>query len=581
MLITDTRHPLYRVEEMLKYRLTYEGGVRFVENYLQKLDSREDDTDFERRKQLAYNPAFAAEALDEVKNGIGQRMSEVVRTGGTESFQTAITGKGGGVDLRGRSMGAFMSQDVLRELLVMGRVGVYIDMPQFSPEATLADNNGRPYLYFYQYEDILNWRYETVDGRIFPTVVLLRERRCEYSDIGLPLKEKDFFRLVKMVPEGGVKVYILDRVEDPKKDEPVTENVIAEYYLPKLTRLPFVPIEIFASMLKDVANYQIGLLNLASADMAYALQANFPFYIEGYDPKTENTYNRMPSFDSDGNPTALTAAINGEEMVTGTKHGRKYPLDARHAPAFIHPSSEPLKASMDKQEQMKNEIRRLLNLNLSNVAPTRASAESKKVDQTGVESGLAAIGEILEAAELHIAEIWCQYEDESDKKVIVAYPRTYSLKTDDQRMSEAKQLEELKGAAPSRTFQKAVSKQIAISLLDGKVDPDTLKKIEREIDSAKYATSNVKDITVLFEAGVCDGETAAAAVGFDPSIVEKAAKERVERMRAIAQAQTPGIGAARGAESVPGDTSADDEKEVSQSPENNPAGKAVRGEANG
>ena len=51
----------------------------------------------------------------------------------------------------------------------------------------------------------------------------------------------------------------------------------------ELTRIPFVLLDIGDSMIKDVVNHQIALLNLVSSDVNYALKSNFPFYIEQKD----------------------------------------------------------------------------------------------------------------------------------------------------------------------------------------------------------------------------------------------------------------------------------------------------------
>jgi len=55
-------------------------------------------------------------------------------------------------------MNAFVGVKVLTELLVMGRVGVFVDAPFVPRSATLANTgNVAPYLYRYDIEDILSW----------------------------------------------------------------------------------------------------------------------------------------------------------------------------------------------------------------------------------------------------------------------------------------------------------------------------------------------------------------------------------------------------------------------------------------
>jgi hypothetical protein len=212
-----------------------------------------------------------------------------------------------------------------------------------------------------------------------------------------------------------------------------------------------------------------------------------------------------------------------------------------------------------------------LNLAVANVAPTRQSADSKKIDQHGLEAGLSRIGMVVESLERKIAELWAAYEGKDTKKINVGYPTTYSLKSDEQRFKEATDLKALKGATPSKTFNKEVSKLIARSLLDGRVNQDTMQSVFSEIDKAKYGTSDVPELISLYEAGITDAETTAEAANFDPAIVKKAQAERTKRMAEIAASQSVGSGAALSAARgiKDGAPNAKDEKTLSQNPDVN------------
>ena len=76
---------------------------------------------------------------------------------------------------------------------------------------------------------------------------------------------------------------------------------------------------------------------------------------------------------------------------------------------------------MEKSQEIKDDIRALINLSLSNVKPRAASAESKVADERGLESGLSAIGLELEAGENAILDIWSLYEEVPNKGK-VTYP---------------------------------------------------------------------------------------------------------------------------------------------------------------
>jgi hypothetical protein len=572
-LIVDSRHPLYTFYDFQKFRLTYQGGRPFIERFLEKFSFREDDNDFKKRKCLAHNPGFAAEAIDEVKNSIIQRMGEITRTGGTESYMKCLGGELGGVDLEGSSMNSFNAKSVLPELLSMGRIGVYVDSPDFRPDETMAaySKEPHPYLYTYRYEDILNWDCCYWENELIYNVVLLREYYYKKNEAGLPSERTERFRLVYKV-SGGVKIDIYEKFFDPETRQE-TERVTDSYFLEGFTRIPFVMYDIGASLLNDTADYQIGLLNLASSDLAYALHSNFPFYVEGYDPKVENTFGKegpVAVFDSEGNATEKQNAESGDkpEVVVGTMHGRRYPMEAK-PPMFINPSSEPLTVSMAKQEQMERAIRRLTGLAVANVAPTRASGESKVVDRQGVESGLSNIGVELQGGEREISVIWAMYERKVVNPVI-SYPKTYSLKTDEQRLAEAKEEQTLQGAAPSKKFQKLVAKKIARTLLEGKISQEDMLAIEKEIEDAQYMTSDWQAIKSDYELGLVEGALAAEARGYPPESFEKAQAERTERLKQIAISQSAGAGSAAAVATARGGEGADtakDEKTISQIPE--------------
>jgi hypothetical protein len=193
---------------------------------------------------------------------------------------------------------------------------------------------------------------------------------------------------------------------------------------------------------------------------------------------------------------------------------------------------------MKKQEEMKIDIRRLLNLAISNIGP--ASAESKRADQSGLESGMAAIGLELASMERQLITLWAAYE-RSELKPTITYPRQYDLKTNADRVEEANGYKELKGVAPSRTFAKVLSKIAATTLLEGRVDHGTLDKIMSEIDEAKYITGDYKEITADLENGLVTVETASDARGYDGSYeTPKAKEEHAARLARITTAQSSG-----------------------------------------
>jgi len=313
----------------------------------------------------------------------------------------------------------------------------------------------------------------------------------------------------------------------------------------ELNKIPFVVLDLGESLMTDIADYQISLLQLASSDMQYAMSSNFPFYTEQIEPIANNNNTRPPGTTGDGGEAA------NKELIVGTRKGRGYKKGLER-PGFIHPSSEPLKISMEKQEQLKAEIRMLLKLALTNLKPQKATAESKQEDSRALENGLGYIGLILENAERKVAEYWAIYEGHTTPAT-VNYPEDYSLLGEEDRRKETEHLEKVKNDVPSKTFQKQCQKRIAKVTLGQKVSGPMLEKIYGEIDKAELLISDPDVILAAQLQGLVDDETASRGLGFPEGSAKKAIEDHTARLAriAIAQAKGGGAGAASETRGVP------------------------------
>ena len=519
--IITTRMPHYFTNESqwAKWRLSYEGGPEFRERYLEKFNQREEDPDFKTRKEVTPIPVFAKAAISDIRNAIFQRMTDIVRRGGSKAYHQAVAGFQFGVDRRGSSMNAFIGRKVLEELLVMGKVGVYVDAPQVAGD-TLADVGAyQPYLYAYRLENILSFSCnEREDASEFQSI-LLRDETLSYNRFNLPDKVKTRYRHLWIDDEDGlVRLQFYNEQGAP----------VDQYNRPsgpielKLRRIPFVLFDIGDSLMKDVCEYQIAMLNLASSDVNYALRANFPFYTEMRDLR-----------DVGGHLKHSSSEGEGKEIKTGVTQGRYYDKGMER-PAFISPPSEPLQASMALQEKYEKDIRKLVNLAVQTLA-TRQSAEAKSLDNQGLESGLAFIGLVLETGERQIAAHWSTYEN--SQSPIIKYPEQYNLKGEADRIAEATDLSKVITKTPSKKARKELWKTVCGSLLGGKVSPDVLLAIYREIDEAKFTTSDPDIIIAAAEAGLVGEQTGSEALGFPDGEHLKARSDHIDRLTRIAKAQ--------------------------------------------
>lgn len=549
--LTAIRHPEYLEDELYWYdwRDTYNGGPRFVRRNLKKFSTRETTEDFSRRKFFTPIPAYAKAAVNDIRNSIFQRLRDVYRRDGSENYMRAVAGEISGVDNKGSSMQQFLGIDVLTELLVMGRAGIYVDMPQLSGLRTMADEgNARPYTYMYRVEDILSWAVAKPEEPGDFTALLLRDRGIDYNQgfahgAYLPSGGYTRYRFLWIDPvDKMVKMKLMDEEDnliDFHGDAIQGGDGITHL---ELERIPFTMPNIGGSLLKDVYKHQVALLNLGSSDVSYALKANYALYTEQKDMRAVGAHLKKP-IDDDGTSNTSDNSKVGEESRTGVSYGRTYPMGADR-PDFINPSSEPLIASMKLQEKIEDDIRKLVNLAVQNKIGQRAiSAEAMKMSDQGLEAGLSYIGLVLEGAERAIAAHWAAYENKDvDQRNIatVKYPDRYSLKNDEDRVKEAKELSELMYTVPGSEVKKELAKNIVTALLSGKANTKTIDSIFAQIDSSDYTTSDPDTIIRAHEAGLVGEQTASVALGFGPEEYLVAREDHIARAEAIMKAQQAG-----------------------------------------
>lgn len=539
--ITTIRHPSY-VRDSLDWELwrdTFSGGEYYRDHYLVKFSNRETQEEFNERKELTPIPTFAKSAILDVRNNIYQRLVGVSRVGGSAQYQDAIRGLRGGVDGEGSSIDSFIGKDVLTELLLMGKVGVYVDAAPPLGD-TLADASFPPYLSYYRVEDILSYsKSPRGKGGEFQSV-LLRDWNVTIEGAGsglpqgvnLPNGTEMGYRLVWKDDAGVVWFKLFDGEGEVKFHPRSLEDGAVRT---NLKRVPFVLFNVGDSLMKDVASYQRSLLNLASNDVYYALRSNSPFLTIQKDHYASGDHLKRPE--------SAEGARGPAEEVGGGK-GRYYGI-GEDRPGFISPPTDPLEASMRLQEKLEDNIRHLINLAVSNKAGSRTeSAESKKVGQGGLEAGLSFIGLILEAGEKMIATIWSEYENVTNPKpAVVKYPDRYTLKGDMERLEEADSQLKLVERMPTQELKRVTAKMIVDTLVGGKLPQEQVEAIYRKIDSNPYILSDPQVTMQAHKSGLVSDVTASEALGYDgDDEVEQARKDRAERLTATIIAQTPGGG---------------------------------------
>lgn len=523
MKIADLKHPVYRImsPRWEEFRLIYEGGKTFQNKFLEQR-LKEIDTDYNLRKRISPISTHAKAAVNNVKNSLYSRIGQsTTRIDGPRSYQTASKGEAGGVDREHSSMNSFLNRKILPELLPIGKVGVFIDAP------TIRTTGDNPYLRTVHAEDIFNWEIDPLNRGEF-IQLLVRERIINKDDtFNLPTEMEDTYSLFQKTSE-GILISLFD-----KNSNPIGQSTL------DLERIPFVLFELTESLLTDVGSYQIALLNLSSSDMTYAYLSNIPIYTEQVD--NNELWGVIEDQTSDEKASSPTDAVleahigvrkvvdeAGRQDVIGVSRGRAYPKGLDR-PDFINPSPDPLRVSMEKAQELKDDIRQIINLSLSNVKPRAASAESKVADERGLESGLSAIGLELEAGENAILNIWALYEEVKNTGK-VTYPNNYELKDDTERRKSADDILTLKEKLPSRTARIELTKDAAREIFGSRLPQEKMEQLLIELDNAGGCPSGAKEIQLDLEQGLVSAETASELRGYKKDEVAKAQKEKAQRM---------------------------------------------------
>ena len=552
-------HPNYFDDssEWQKWRDAYKGGRTFVERYLEKFSDKETNADYTIRRTISYSPSMARPAMQDLINRMVAAFPVIERRG-SSSYVRAAGGEGDGIDGSGLPMSVFLAQTVLPELMIMGNVGIYLDMSD-DPTPTQASATW-PYMYHYPREDILNW----VAGDDGYEKLLLREHQYSYNDLGFPEKTQLAYRLFQKVSDGVLVQTFNGNFKEEREQ------------LLELEQIPFTWLQISDSLMRDIADYQIALLNLASSDISYVLHANFPFLVQQYDRQSEIAAALASTIDDDAATVTDPDETTLNTKKVGTRHGLRYGMNLNQ-PAFIHPSPEPLRASMEKQEQLHREMHLLLNRSLINLKAVSASEQSRRQSDETMDAGLYILGQTLKAAEEELSTFWADYMQEDVAEII--YPTNYGTVTPEEVQQAVERYQDGMQAIPSSTYQKETAKQLVTTVLRN-IPQDTIDKIYSEIDNAPSMASDAATIRDDVEAGLVSHELASKLRLYPAGEVAKAKQEHLERLAAIAISQQKGAGARGIPDATASPNDGKDEKKKSRNTDTNPTTTPpVRGES--
>lgn len=513
-------HPDRGDLELERWRLIKQGGDAFVSEFLVKKEY-ETSVDFAARTLITPDPCTASSAIDDLINTFSARL-DVTRSGGSQEFQQVISGRLGGVDRQGTDMQTFIIRDSLPELCYMSMHGWLIHNFEEGDQGEFKT----PYIIPYRAEDIYNWAY--VNNKL--VAVALRSDAAIIDEDGFSTDSVEVFRVFKLV-EGKVVTH-LENTEGIQVD-PVTLQPASSEQTLNLDEIPFVFVRLPVPLLQRIDKYQIAVLNLQSADIDWLSTGNMTIYVE-----QTPLHNNLPQVKKPDDPTA-EPIVN--QVVIGNKVGRSYAMNAK-APEFIAPPADPIKVSMEKQKDLKDQVKDILKTQLN----TMSLASSESIDKLsqGLEAGLFVIGVAYLTAEIKFARIFSKYEGKGEDTSKIAYPTKYELRTEEARLNKAVELKKIQKSVGSNIAKQHLEVQVIQTLLEGRIPSDQYDAAVAEIMDDDFVIYDAETVINLTEQGIISRALASGAMGAPEADVKTAMDEHLERIKAVQLSQTVGSGAA-------------------------------------
>lgn len=212
--------------------------------YLPKLP---EESDVSYKMRLDMTPWFNASW----RTIIGLR-GMMFRRPPTITFPDSLSSLLENVDNEGTSIETYLQKMAL-EALIVGRVGELVDYPNLDSAVTMADakgENARPYLVRYVAENILDWKYKTVNGSRKLVMVRLKESEDVRDDIEIEENE-EIHKILELNENGeySQKLVIAVKgnyqVRDKKEGEVSEKEVPDSLVVPKMNNksLDYIPFQ--------------------------------------------------------------------------------------------------------------------------------------------------------------------------------------------------------------------------------------------------------------------------------------------------------------------------------------------------
>lgn len=296
------------------------------------------------------------------------------------------------------------AQHIAGEIIDIGRVGVLLDLPRGD------STDPKPYFVSYIAENILDWETQEVDGRIQPTMIVLREIHmgrdgttgqrqyyARYRKLSLELMEDETGRQVWTYVQ---RVYARASADAELKESDLTQTIIPTNRGKRLSSIPF---RFFGSRTNRIDIEKPPMLDIAHLNIShYRSYAHLEHgrFFTGFP-----IYYVEQSAQGEGSGDYVIGASSVWETPPGSKPGLL---------EFNGHGLNSLEKALDQKEQQASSLGgRMIGIRTSAVSE---SNNALKLSERNEQSTLLNVANVLDFGFTELMRIWASFQDvpESD-----------------------------------------------------------------------------------------------------------------------------------------------------------------------
>ena len=257
----DFKNPKYR-DNVDKWELVNDiCDSNNLKKYLVQLNPKDVSVEnVERNSQFFKRSVFAAVAGYTSRGFVGKAFTKPPTLEVPEELEYVST------DINGAGASIYQqSQEVMRDVIRVGRSGLLVDFPTTDGEVSRADIlNGNIFATITRFDcrQIINWQTERVGSKVMPTLVVLTSTVSEPKSDGYEFELKEIW--IELALEEGVYVQREWRRNDHNEYYVYSETVPRDGFGNTLDYLPFVFVgsEMNTSSVDHPPMYDLAKINL-------------------------------------------------------------------------------------------------------------------------------------------------------------------------------------------------------------------------------------------------------------------------------------------------------------------------------